>query len=230
MNSTNYSNASVNSFSEYNQLGSPNPLIASPPLQIYPSMSFQYKNVTDGKINLGYTALAHGPYSSTGYGVYNNAYPDACSSYYIVKCPTDERIQQLTVAAPSPSPNHQGNGSGPTISPDVLQTLHQLQIRVYIDPSHSVCQAFMNYVHSIHAQSAFVFMDISQPNIRAEMMSRSGGNLTLPLFFSATTGNTYAGAPPSLPHLIQLLQQGDGAISSSMAKESFQYDEKKKRT
>jgi len=218
MDTTSYSNNYVKSFSEYNQLGAPNPLIASPPLAIYPSMSFQYKNVTDGKVNLGYTALAHGPYSGTGYGVYNESYPNTCSSYYVVKCPTDERIQELGVGTPSPSPQ-------PTsISPPLVQALHQLQISVYIDPSHKMCQSFQHYIHSMGLQSAFTFFDINQPDVRAQMMSQSGGEMTIPFFFSGATGRTYAGPPPSLPQLVERLQSSSLSYGTGVPmKEGYEW-------
>ena len=200
--------------SGYQLMGETNTLLAQPPLPIYPKMSFQFKAVTDGKVQLGYTALAHGAYSGSGYGKYDEAYPPECSSYYVYTCPGEQRLQPITGAVTTPTPS-------PAFELATLrQQLLELKVVVYYDPNHDTCKAFKAYLDNMGLSDTVQFMDVTSPGVQAQMFGNLQKMETLPYFVSTTTGQTYAGPPLPLHKLVAML--------GAPLKESFSQEKGKK--
>lgn len=198
----NYSEDSLTkSTAEYNTLGEPNPLIASlPAFNPYPSMSYQYKNVTNEKVVLGYDALSHGPYSGSGYGNYNVSYPSACSSYYVMRCPSQQIVQEVTnVTTASPSP------SQPTVPMDIMTALKNLQINAYLDTSTMMGSKIGALLHSWGISKLVTVLPVQNSGYKAEMMSRGGTDA--PYFFSNATGKSFQGIPSSINALMHSLSK-----------------------
>jgi hypothetical protein len=200
----NYSEDSLTkSTADYNTLGEPNPLIASlPAFNPYPSMSYQYKNVTNEKVVLGYDALSHGPYSGSGYGNYDVSYPSACSSYYVMRCPSQQIVQEVTnvtTASPSPSP------SQPTVPMDIMTALKNLQINAYLDTSTMMGSKIGALLHSWGISKVVTVLPVQNSGYKAEMMSRGGTDA--PYFFSNATGKSFQGIPSSINALLHSLSK-----------------------
>uniref|UniRef100_A0A6C0D1G8 Thioredoxin domain-containing protein n=1 Tax=viral metagenome TaxID=1070528 RepID=A0A6C0D1G8_9ZZZZ len=209
----NYSEDSLTkSTAEYNTLGEPNPLIASlPAFNPYPSMSYQYKNVTNDKVVLGYDALSHGPYSGSGYGTYDVSYPSACSSYYVLRCPSQQIVQEVSpvTASPSPSP------SQPSVPMDVMTALKSLQINAYLDTSTMMGSKIGALLHSWGISKLVTVLPVQNSGYKAEMMSRGGTDS--PYFFSNATGKSFQGVPSSINALLHSLSKSSSSHPPSMA-------------
>ena len=198
-------NALTKATAEYNTLGAPNPLIASlPAFSPYPSMAYQYKNVTNDKVVLGYDALTNGPYSGAGYGTYNASYPGECSSYYVLKCPSQQVVQEVTaVTTPGPTASPSPSSGMPTLPSHILKLLQSLNISVYMDTSTMMGNKIQAMLQSWGISNIVNILPTQNSNYKAEMMSRGGTDA--PYFFSNSTGKSFQGIPSSIMALLQAL-------------------------
>ena len=207
-------NSLTNAIPEYNTLGEPNPLLAGlPAFNPYPSMAYQYKNVTNDKVVLGYDALSHGPYSGAGYGTYNVSYPSACSSYYVLKCPSQQIVQEVSaVSTPSPAPS--SASPQPTLPTNVMTALQQLNITVYLDTSTMMGSKISAMLHSWGISKLVNILPAQNSGYKAEMMSRGGTDS--PYFFSNSTGKSFQGVPSSIMSLLQNLSMSPSGVPSAI--------------
>ena len=178
------------------------PLIQNNP---YAGMETQYMADPNGN-NSYFTLMKENngqPYSTiAGYG-----YPNTCSFYNIIQCPTNKVIRkfgeappmgtQLPVTTSMPLKTCDSTAVPTLNMTDIIRFMNYNHFVVYADAS-SAAQVLQIFPEMLR-QGYLTFVDITTDAGKADMASKGMDNQQYPIIVSSASGAMYRGVPPSFP-------------------------------